>query len=44
MEFETGGGSPPLYEELYEELLDDRKRVAGDAQIYMGSRMVGYPA
>ncbi len=30
-----------MYEEVRQKLLDDRKRFSGDAQIYMGSRLVG---
>lgn len=33
-----------MHTELRQKLLDDRKRLPGYAQIYLGSRLVGNPA
>lgn len=39
--FRTGEEGAGMYEELRPKLLDDRQRVPGYAQIYLGARLVG---
>ncbi len=41
LEFKAGAGSAKMCEKLRQKLLDDRLCITGDAQIYMGARLVG---